>query len=117
LLENEIKDKPGDGRLWSALGIALALLGRNDEALQAARRAVELMPTSKDAWMGLRRIEDLAFVDALAARTDEAIEHLGVLLSRSGEMTPHVLRLDPRWDPLRKNPKFESLLAKYEVRS
>ena len=115
-LEEELKKQPDDARLESALGIALALLGQNDEALRAAREGVELMPTSKDAWIGLWRIEDLAWVCTITGRTDEAIEQLGVLLSRSGETTPHVLRLDPRWDPLRKNPKFDMLLAKYEVR-
>ena len=111
-LEEEIKKDPEDGRLQSALGIALALLGRNEEALRAARKGVELMPTSKDAWIGLWRIEDLTFVCTMAGRQDEAIEHLGVLLSKNGEITPHVLRLDPRWAPLRKNPKFEALLAR-----
>jgi TolB-like protein len=116
-LEGEIGKNPDDARLHRSHGIALALLGRSDEALRAARRGVELMPTSKDAWLGLQPIQDLAFVCALVGRQDEAIEQLGVLLSSSGEMTPHVLRLDPRWDPLRKNPKFEALLAKYEVPS
>jgi Flp pilus assembly protein TadD len=116
-LEGEIGKNPDDWRLHSSHGIALALLGRDDEALRAARRGVELMPTSKDAWYGLRPIEDLAFVCAMVGRQDEAIERLDILLSSSGGMTPHVLRLDPRWDPLRRNPKFEALLAKYEVRS
>lgn len=116
-LREELKKQPDDGRLQSALGIALALLGRNDEAVEAARRGVSLTQASKDAWIGLKRIEDLALVCVLTGRQDEAIEQLGVLLSSSGEMTPHVLRLDPRWDPLRKNPKFEALLAKHEVRS
>jgi hypothetical protein len=116
-LEGEIGKNVGDARLHSALGITLALLGRADEALRAARQGAALMPTSKDALIGLRRIEDLALVCALVGRQDEAIEQLGVLLSSSGEMTPHVLRLDPRWDPLRKNPKFEALLAKHEVPS
>jgi hypothetical protein len=53
----------------------------------------------------------------MVGRQDEAIERLDILLSSSGEMTPHVLRLDPRWDSLRKNPKFEALLAKHGVRS
>jgi TolB-like protein/Flp pilus assembly protein TadD len=117
LLEEARGKEPDDARLESALGIALALLGRNDEALRAARRGVELMPTSKDAAAGLPRIEDLAFVYAMLGRQDEAIEQLGALLSASGWMTPYVLRLDPRWDALRKNPKFEALLVKYGVRS
>jgi hypothetical protein len=69
----------------------------------------------KDALMRLWRTEDLAFVYTLGGRQDEAIERIGTLLSTSGKTTPHVLRLDPRWDPLRENPKFQALLAKYEV--
>jgi serine/threonine protein kinase/tetratricopeptide (TPR) repeat protein len=114
-LEKELQKDPEDTRLQGALAIALALLGRSEEALQTARKGVEQMPTSKDALIHLWRVEDLAFVCTLAGRHDEAIEQLGVLLSGSGERSPHVLRLDPRWDPLRKNPKFEALLAKYEV--
>jgi Tetratricopeptide repeat len=118
LLEGEIGKAPGDARLHSALGITFALLGRSDEALRSARRGIELMPTSKDALIGFWRVEDLAFVCVLVGRQDEAIEQLGgVLLSSSGEISPHVLRLDPRWDALCKNPKFEALLAKYEVPS
>jgi TolB-like protein/Flp pilus assembly protein TadD len=117
-LEAEIGKRPDEPQLHGALGIALALLGRKEEAIRAARRGVELMPTSKDVPGGLMRIEDLAFVCALVGRQDEAIEQLGVLLSSSGSfVTPHLLRLDPRWDPLRKNPKFEALLAKNEARS
>jgi tetratricopeptide (TPR) repeat protein len=116
LLEAEIGENADDACLHSALGIALALLGRSDEALRAARRGVELMPVSKDVADGLARIQDLAFVCALVGRRDEALEQLGVVLSSSGYMTPHVLRLDPSWDALRKDPKFESLLAKWEVR-
>lgn len=111
-LEVELKKQPEDGRLQSALGIALALLGRNDEAIRAARRGVELTRPLKDALIPLWPTEDLAFVYTMAGRQDEAIEQLGTLLSTSGMTTPHVLRLDPRWDPLRKNPNFEALLAR-----
>jgi serine/threonine-protein kinase len=116
-LEAEIGKRPDEPQLHSALGIALALLGRKEEAIRAARRGVALMPTSKDAFYGLVPIEYLAFVCTLVGRQDEAIEQLGVLLSSSGYSTPHVLRLDPRLDALRNNPKFEALLVKHEVRS
>ena len=116
-LEAEIGKRPNEPQLHGALGIALALLGRKDDALRAARRGVGLMPTSKDAFYGLLPIESLAVVCTLVGRQDEAIEQFGVLLSSSGYWTPHVLRLDPRLDALRNNPKFEALLTKYEVRS
>lgn len=54
-LDQEIGKQPDDGRLQSALGIALALLGRNNDALRAARRGVDLTKASKDAWFGLGR--------------------------------------------------------------
>ena len=72
------------------------------------------MPTSKDAWRSLYRLEDLALVHAMLGQQDEAIEVLDHLLSRAGyPLSVHVLRLDPRWDPLRWSPRFEALLAKH----
>jgi tetratricopeptide (TPR) repeat protein len=116
ILEAELEKHPEDTRVHEALGTAYALEGRNEDALRSARRAVELMPASKDAWFALLALEDLALVCTMTGRHDEAIEHVGTLLAASGEFTPHVLRLDPRFEPLRKNPKLEALLAKYEVR-
>jgi eukaryotic-like serine/threonine-protein kinase len=116
-LEELISKESDDSRYPSALGIACAGLGLREEALRAANRGVELMPTTKDAWRALWRMEDLALVHAMLGQQSEAIERLDFLLSRTGEISAHVLRLDPRWDPLRKNPKFEALLAKYEPKS
>jgi hypothetical protein len=47
----------------------------------------------------------------------EAIDQLEHLLATSGEFSTHVLRLDPRWEPLKSNARFQALLAKYENKS
>ena len=74
------------------------------------------MPLSKDVPRAFHRVEDLALVYTMVGQPSEAIAQLDDLLARSGWFTAHVLRLDPRWDPLRSDPRFQALLAKYEVK-
>jgi len=115
-LEQRVAQDSDDARFHSSLGIAYAGLGRTQDAVRAARHGCELMSASKDAWRALYRLEDLALVYTTVGRSGEAIAQLDDLLARSGEWTPHVLRLDPRWDPLRSDPRFQALLTKYEVK-
>jgi tetratricopeptide (TPR) repeat protein len=115
-LEQKITQTPDDSRCHSSLGIAYAGLGRRVEAVREARLGCDLKPTSKDAMRALDRLEDLALVYAMVGQTSEAIAQLEELLQRSGQTTPHVLRLDPWWDPLRSDPRFQALLTKYEVK-
>ncbi len=114
-LEARVAEVPDDARVHSALAIAYAALGRRTEAVREADRGSELMPTSKDAYTALRRLEDRAMVYTMVGQADDAIAQLDDLLRRSGEMTAHVLRLDPRWDPLRSNQRFQMLLTRYKV--
>ncbi|MGD1149479.1 MAG: protein kinase [Thermoanaerobaculaceae bacterium] len=115
-LEQKVAQDPADARFHSSLGIAYAGLGRRVEAAREAKRGYELMPASKDAYRALARLEDLALVYTMIGQTSEAISHLDDLLARSGEFTVHLLRLDPRWDPLRSDPRFQALLTKYQVK-
>jgi tetratricopeptide (TPR) repeat protein len=112
LQELTTKD-PEDPRFLSALGIACAGLGLGEEALQAANRAAELMPPEKDRWKAMSHISDLALVNAMLGRQDEAIDKLDYLLTNTGEMSTHLLRLDPRWQGLKSSPRFQALLAKH----
>jgi serine/threonine protein kinase/tetratricopeptide (TPR) repeat protein len=116
-LEKRVRQDPNDHRLRSSLGIAYAGLGRREEAVGEARLACGLMPASKDALIAILRVWELAIVYAMVGRPTEAIATLDDLLARSGWWTtPHVLKLDPNWDPLRSDSRFQALLTKYEVK-
>jgi serine/threonine-protein kinase len=116
-LERKVRADSGDHRFRSSLGVAYAGLGRRDDAVREARLGCELMPASKDALRAIQRLQDLALVYTMVGRHDEAIAALDDLLARSGWYTVHVLRLDPRWDPLRTHPRYQALLRKHEVKS
>jgi tetratricopeptide (TPR) repeat protein len=116
-LEELVSRQPDDSRYHGALGIACAGLGLREEALRAANRGVELMPLATDVWRALWRRHDLALVETMVGQQNEAIDQLGFLLSHTGEISTHVLRLDPRWEPLSSNPRFQALLVKYAVKS
>ena len=115
-LASKIREAPDDARLHSSLGIALAGLGRNAEAVQEGERGVDLMPPARDSYRGVSRVEDLARIYTMVGNHEAAIQQLDYLLSHPSWISVTLLKLDPRWDPLRKNPKFEALLARYEVK-
>jgi serine/threonine protein kinase/tetratricopeptide (TPR) repeat protein len=116
LLAQEMRETPEDARLHSSLGIALAGLGRTAEAVQEGKHGVALMPPARDAYRGVSRVEDLARIYTMVGNQEASIQQLEYLLSHPSGISVTLLRLDPRWDRLRKNPKFEALLRKYEVK-
>ena len=111
IIKSKIQERPEDARFHSSLGIACAGLGRKQDAIREGRLAVELLPVTKDAWRGTFRVEDLARIYVMVDEDELAIEQLEDLLTIPGGLSPHLLRLDPIWDPLfRDYPGFEKLL-------
>ena len=92
-------------------------LGDKADAVAFAERAIAANPVEKDAVSGPIPIEILARVAARMGETDRAIAALQKLFSTpySGAfafgvpLTPALLRLDPMFDPLRNDPRFQKL--------
>ncbi len=111
-LEAETRRTPEDFRLPGALGIALAGLGRREEAITAALRGVQMLPLSRDALIGPVRLWELAVVYARVGEADAAVDRLETLLDFNGLYSGALIEMDPLWDPIRDHPRFQALLEK-----
>jgi tetratricopeptide (TPR) repeat protein len=109
LLEAEVEKSPDYASRRTILARAYAGLGRKEDALLEARRAVELLPISKDAFWGPGVEISRAQVEARVGETDSAIERIRYLLSIPSYLSPALLRIDPAWAPLHDDPRFRKL--------
>ena len=111
IAERALADSPGDAARHALVGLIQAGLGRNEEAVRAGRRAVEILPESKDALNGPIVTISLGRILAKTGAHDEAVALLQRSLTIPGGITVNELRLDPAWDPLRQHPQFQKLVA------
>ena len=111
--EQLLRDAPDDPARHAQHGLILATLGRKQEAIAEGKRAVELLPESRDAFDGPQYTASLARIYALTGESDEAFHLLDHLLNVPNGGAIMMLKLDPVWDPLRKDPRFQALIDKY----
>jgi TolB-like protein/Tfp pilus assembly protein PilF len=113
ILEDQLKQKADDADLRVQLAKLLAWLGEKDAAIAEAQRAIDLRPETKDAFEGPRITEQVAQIYTILGDNARAIELLDGLLSRPSEVTLQTLKVNPAWDPIRNDPAFQALFAKY----
>jgi eukaryotic-like serine/threonine-protein kinase len=111
LLKPMIDANPDDPRLHISMGITLAGLGLREEAIRHGERATEILPLSREAYRGAYMLEGSAKIYAMTGENQKAIYALETLLSRPSHINEVNLRLDPVWDPLRDEIRFQKLLA------
>jgi tetratricopeptide (TPR) repeat protein len=117
LVEAQLKQSPDAPDMHIQLAKVLAYLGQKDAALAEAQRAAELLPESKDAFGGPEIAEGVAEVYCIVGENGRAIELLDGLLSRPSNITVPGLKVNPIWDPLRKDPRFQALIDKYGAKT
>ena len=108
--EQQLLSAPENAQLHAELGLALAYLGQKDEAIREGERAVALLPVTKDAYLGPYLEHQLARIEILVGEPEKALDHLERLVKIPYLLSPGWLKIDPNFDPLRKNPRFQRLL-------
>ena len=116
-LEALLKEQPGNSALLQDLALVTMGLGDKAAAFTLVERAIAVNPIEKDAANGPQPIDILARIAARMGEPDRAIAALEKILSipcngglaTGMPLTPALLRLDPMFDPLRNDPRFQKL--------
>jgi tetratricopeptide (TPR) repeat protein len=103
--------RPDDAKALSVLARIDAELGRNEEAIREAERAVELLPPEKDELDGNGMLVGLASTCARLGEKDRAIAVLEKLAAPPSRLPYGWMKLHPVWDPLRGDARFEKIVA------
>ena len=109
--EEKVLEEPENSLFHSSLGVTFAYLGLKEKAIAEGQRGIDLLPVATNHRTKPVRIRSLAFIYLIAGEYDLAIEQFEYLLSIPSYTTKWGLRLNPIYDPLRENPRFQKLIA------
>jgi TolB-like protein/Flp pilus assembly protein TadD len=112
IFERMTRDQPDYAQAWAYLGLTDAMLGRRDDAIREGNRACEILPYSRDSWVGPQLINNLAMIYAWVGDKESALKQLEISVNIPTGITYGELKLNPDWDPLRGDPRFEALVQK-----
>jgi len=111
IFERTTREQPDYPQAWAYLGLTDAMLGRCSEAIQEGKRACEILPYTKDSWIGSTFITYLAVVYAACGEKDAALQQLKISAELPTGVSYGELRQSPIWDSLRGDPGFERISA------
>jgi TolB-like protein/cytochrome c-type biogenesis protein CcmH/NrfG len=115
--EQLVKQNPGQANAIASLAEVQAWLGEKDAALAGIKQAREILPETKDAFGGMDITQMAAEIYTILGDTDKALATLDGMLQKPSSMTVQVLKVNPMWDPLRKDPRFQAMLDKYGAKA
>jgi serine/threonine-protein kinase len=109
--EQLMQTQPDYAPALCVLGLIDAGLGRKEDALREGRRAVQLLPVTKDSVNGALLIQYLAVIAAWINEKDLAFEQLAIACRIPGGVSYGQLKLHPFWDPLRGDARFDKIVS------
>ncbi len=115
--KQSLRESPNDAGRHIQLGFILTGLNRKEEAVAEGKRAVELTPESADAFDGPQVTASLAQIYAWVGEKDRALRLVDRSLQTPNGVTVSMLKLDPMWDPLRNDPRFQALIARHDTKA
>jgi TolB-like protein/Flp pilus assembly protein TadD len=117
IAEKALRESADDASRHVTLGLILAGLGEKESAIAEGKRAVELLPESQDAFDGPKMTVALAQIYAWTGESDQALQLLDRSLNTPNGITVSFLRLDPIWEPLRSDPRFQALIDRHDAKA
>lgn len=117
IVEKSVREVPDDPGRHAQLGAIFAGLGRKEEAIREGKRAVEILPESKDAFEGPQVTVALAQIYCWTGENEQALQLIERSLSTPNGINVPLLKLDPVWDPIRNDPRFKALIDKHSAKT
>jgi TolB-like protein/Flp pilus assembly protein TadD len=111
VFEEQLRTSPDDPTRLASLGLALAYQGRKEDAIRTGLRSVELAPVAREPVNGPYYQHQLARIYMLVGEHEKALDHLEPILKIPYYLSPAWLKIDPNFDLLRSNPRFQKLVA------
>jgi TolB-like protein/class 3 adenylate cyclase/Tfp pilus assembly protein PilF len=111
IFERTTREQPAYSQAWSYLGLTDAMLGRGDDAIREGKRACEILPYTKDSWVGPAWITNLAAIYVSCSEKDSALKELETSAKIPAGVSYGELKQSHDWDPLRGDPRFEKIVA------
>jgi TolB-like protein len=110
-MEKIVHAQPENATPLRMLALIDAELGEKEKAIREGRAACDMVPVAKDTLVGVLLITDLARIYALTGEKDLALQQLEIVSKLPAGPSYGELRLDPDWDALRGDPRFEKIVA------